>query len=309
MDRIELLPPGELWRDTNGSMIQAHGGGVFCFDGRYYWFGENRDTCIPGEKTKGVSCYSSSDLRTWHDHGVVLGADRLSDQDLSPQRVIERPKVLYNNHTQQFVMVLHIDSQNYREAKVGFAVASHPWGPYEYRGSVRPNGNESRDMTVFQDDNDVAYLFYASEGNSTMHVDMLSDDYLSFRGQSVRIFEGLSREAPAVFKRGSKYFLITSACTGWRPNAAMYAVADSPTGPWRTMGNPCLGEGADITFGTQSACVFSVLEPSGSYIFMADRWHPENLKDSRYIWLPIEFRDESSIIIRWPGVDSAQLSG
>ena len=36
----------------------------------------------------------------------------------------------------------------------------------------------SRDMTVFKDDDGMAYLIYASEKNLTMHVCQLSDDYM-----------------------------------------------------------------------------------------------------------------------------------
>ena len=28
----------------------------------------------------------------------------------------------------------------------------------------------------------------------------------------------------------------------------------------------------------------------GCFIFMADRWNPQNAIDGRYVWLPIEFR-------------------
>ena len=31
---------------------------------------------------------------------------------------------------------------------------------------------------------------------------------------------GMSREAPAMFKHGGVYFMLTSACTGWNPNRA-----------------------------------------------------------------------------------------
>ena len=33
--------PGQPWYDTDGKLIQAHGGSVFTADGRYYWVGEN----------------------------------------------------------------------------------------------------------------------------------------------------------------------------------------------------------------------------------------------------------------------------
>ena len=33
---------GEVWKDTDGNMIQAHGGGICKAGGKYYWYGEYR---------------------------------------------------------------------------------------------------------------------------------------------------------------------------------------------------------------------------------------------------------------------------
>lgn len=32
--------PGEVWRDTGGNPINAHGGGLLFYNGVYYWYGE-----------------------------------------------------------------------------------------------------------------------------------------------------------------------------------------------------------------------------------------------------------------------------
>lgn len=67
-----------------------------------------------------------------------------------------------------------------------------------------------------------------------------------------------SREGPAMFKYRGKYYLITSGCTGWAPNQAAYSVADSPLGPWKRVGDPCIGDTSKTTFDTQSTCVIPV---------------------------------------------------
>ena len=33
--------PGQVWLDTEGKRIQAHGGSVIYIDGTYYFYGEN----------------------------------------------------------------------------------------------------------------------------------------------------------------------------------------------------------------------------------------------------------------------------
>lgn len=35
--------PGQVWLDTEGKRIQAHGGSVIYVDGIYYWYGENKE--------------------------------------------------------------------------------------------------------------------------------------------------------------------------------------------------------------------------------------------------------------------------
>jgi lysophospholipase L1-like esterase len=181
---------------------------------------------------------------------------------------------------------MHIDRNDYSYARVGVAVSDRPQGPYRYLGSMRPNDQESRDMTIYQDDDGRAYLVYASENNTTMQVCLLSDDYLRPTTEYRRILVGERREAPAVFKSQGHYYLITSLCSGWDPNAARFAIADSMLGEWRQQGNPCVGSGADITFGVQSTYVLPLGEDR--FLFMADRWNKTDLERSGYLWLPFD---------------------
>ena len=159
-------------------------------------------------------------------------------------------------------------------------------------------GQMARDMTVFVDDDGKGYLFAASEDNATLHISELTDDFLKTTGKYVRVFPGRMMEAPAVFKRAGKYYLIASGCTAWEPNAARSAVADSIWGPWKELGNPCVGEKADITFQSQGTYVLEVAGKPGRFVFMADRWNKNNLPDSRYVWLPIAFEGEKPVL-RW----------
>jgi len=36
-----------------------------------------------------------------------------------------------------------------------------------------------------------------------------------------------------------------------------------------------------------------------AFIAVHDRWNRDNLGDSRYIWLPIEFTDDDGLRLRW----------
>ena len=149
----------------------------------------------------------------------------------------------------------------------------------------------SRDMTVFVDDDGKAYHIHSSEENLTLHISELTDDYLSFTGKWDQIFPGEHNEAPAICKYNGKYYMITSGCTGWTPNAARSAVANSIWGPWESLGNPCKGKDAETTFQSQSTYIIKVDGTKDGYIFMADRWVPRNPIDGSYIWLPLVFEN------------------
>jgi len=294
-------------KDNAGNPVNAHGAGILYHDGTYYLFGEikkGKTWLVPGQQWEdyrvpagGVSCYSSKDLTHWKYEGVALAPTKGdTSKDVDTSRVIERPKVIYNIKTKKFVLWMHVDKKDYSYSQSGVAVSDKPMGPYRYLHSVKPNGKMSRDMTVFQDDDGKAYLIYSSEQNKTMQVCLLTDDYLSPTKTFSRILIGKNREAPALFKSGGKYYLITSLCTGWSPNAAMYAVADKPLGPYKEFGNPCKGPGAEKTFEAQSTYVLPVKGKPGSFTFMADRWNKLDLPKSDYLWLPLTVEGNKVII-------------
>jgi beta-xylosidase len=297
---------GQL-KDGAGHLVNAHGAGILYHNGVYYLFGEikkGKTWLVPGQQWEdyrvpagGVSCYSSKDLKHWKYEGVAL-APTTGDisKDLDTSRVLERPKVIYNDRTKKFVMWMHVDRKDYSYSQAGVAVSDKATGPYRYIRSYKPNGQMSRDMTLFKDEDGSAYLIYASEQNNTMQVCKLSSDYLSPTPTYSRILINRRREAPALFKRDGKYYLITSSCTGWSPNAAMYAVASKPLGPYKEFGNPCQGSGAETTFNAQSTFVFVVQGGSGKLIFMADRWNKLDLEKSDYLWLPLTVHNGRVII-------------
>ncbi len=293
---LRSFTPGSAWLDTAGQPINAHGGGLLYEAGTYYWFGEKRGR----RASLGVNVYSSTDLYNWRFETLALApVTNEPGHDLAFGCVLERPKVLHNGKTGQYVMWFHLElkGEGYNAARAGVAVSDRVTGPYRFVHSFRPHDHMARDMTLFRDDDGRAYQFYASRDNYDLRVCQLSDDFLR-PGERDMVITSDHREAPAVFKRQGTYFLITSACTGWRPNAANYYTASRLFGPWTAHPNPMRGPQAETTFDAQSTFVLALPGRPQDLIFLADRWNPRNLAESRYVWLPIRFPN-GQLQIEW----------
>ncbi|MGW9452761.1 RICIN domain-containing protein [Streptomyces sp. NPDC055632] len=271
--------------DPAGNPVHAHGGGVVKVGAYYYWFGENRNA---DNSFRYVSAYRSTDLRTWEFRNHVLTQE--TDPELRGAN-IERPKVVHNASTGQFVMWMHKEGSatDYSEARAAVAVSSTVDGDYSWRGSFRPLGHMSRDITTFVDTDGTGYMISAANENADLHVYRLTSDYTGIAAQVQKLWAGQWREAPAMFKRGGVYFLLTSGATGWAPNQQKYATATSVTGTWsglRDIGN-------STTYRSQTAYVLPVQGTSGtSYLYMGDRWGNSMggmVQDSQYVWLPLKF--------------------
>lgn len=191
-----------------------------------------------------------------------------------------------------------------QEALAARKLGGGPVGDFPRHAVVQRDfagGQMSRDMTLFLDEDGTAYQVRASENNGTLHISELTPDFLGCSGRYVRLFPGGFHEAPALFKHAGRYYLVTSDCTGWMPNPARLAVAEAMLGPWRELGNPCEGTREQVftTFEAQSTHVFPVEGKPGRFIFMADRWRPKNAIDGRYVWLPIQFREDGTPFLQW----------
>ena len=318
--------------NAHGGGILLHEGTYYWFGEHKIGGTEGNDAHV------GVHVYASKDLTHWTDRGVALAVSKDPKHELADGCRIERPKVIYNAKTATFVMWFHFDNKNYSFARAALAISKTPTGPYTYVASLRPNagawpveatdemknppesvtsrkgragvvagnlmrrdlpkGQMSRDMTLFVDDDATAYLITAAEDNQTLHLHELTADYQGFSGKWTRILPGDYNEGPTVFKHHGAYYMITSGCSGWDPNAARSATATSMLGPWKKLGNPCRGTEQEVktTFGAQST--FALPLSDGGLLFMADRWQPKDAIDGRYVWLPITWEGDQPIL-RW----------
>lgn len=312
--------PSTEWLDTSGKPINAHGGGVLYHEGVYYWYGEHK---IEGKSEAafadgGIHCYSSKDLINWQDRGIVMSVDYSNDKsDIAYGCILERPKVVFNKQSKKFIAYfkLYLKGVGYEVSNVGVAIADKPYGPFTYSHKFLGGGSEkgSGDFCMFTDKNGTLYHLTVRKPDKTFVIGKLQPDYLYAEVNSYRVAQGITRhtEAPAVILRNGKYYLIGSASSGWKPNAARSFSTDSINGLYTELGNPTIGLnphnglGHEKTFGGQISFIIPVKGKKDAYIAMFDTWMPEKPIKGGYIWLPIVFKNNQPTI-QW--LDSWNLS-
>ncbi|WP_051621032.1 family 43 glycosylhydrolase [Paenibacillus sp. UNC451MF] len=304
------------WLDTDGNVINASDGGIIFVDGKYYWYGMKLRPLpsLGGGKggqttTVGVVMYSSSDLYNWNYEGVILHCSNEVGHPLYGPMRFERPKVIYNEKTKQFVMWVHYIEYPgdhgfaIGTAEAGVATCSTINGEYEWRGYTRPvdNAGAVRDCTLYKDHDGTGYFIYdraVDDEDRCLYIVKLSEDYLSFTNEYRRLDVAYRREAAAILYQNGYYFMITSGLTSWRTNPAKYFRAESLWGPWTDMGDPCVND-TGTTFESQSTYILPVEGKSGFFIHMAERHNTQNFERCSYIWLPVEFPTADTICLNY----------
>ncbi|NEW81063.1 MAG: family 43 glycosylhydrolase [Mariniphaga sp.] len=305
------IVPGELWNDSRGNPINAHGGGVLFYNEIYYWYGTHKTPGLSetNHADGGIHCYASNDLTIWYDMGRVLYLNDDERHDLFNECNFDRPKVIFNAKTGNFVAFfkLYLKGHGSETGYVGVAVSKSPLGPFNYShkflGGNSPNG--SGDFAMFQEENGDLYHLTVRKPDKAFVVGKMNDEYLMPEGKYL-VCQGIleKTEAPAIVKRNGVYHLLASGSSGWSPNAARYYTSTSLTGPWEYHGNPCSGTnsgnglGSDKTYGGQSTFILKVHGHTNAYVAMFDINKPENPYESLHIWLPVDIRD-NKFYIQW----------
>jgi hypothetical protein len=288
------IRPGTTFRDDRGAVAQLHGVGVQLWEDRWYAWGEDKAS---GARFSAIACYSSGDLASWRYEGDALRAD---DLPVDAATVVERPKAL-RHPDGHWVLFLHLDSEDYSLARVGYAVADSPVGPYRFVGSERPLGNESRDIGVYQEDG-VGYLLSEDRAHG-LRIYRLRDDYLAVADVVATVTQDarpeLGYESPTVVRHRGLYYLFGSDLTGWNLNDNKYCAAERLEGPWSPW-----RDFAPAGSRTHDSQVSVVVPVGAGFVYVGDRWYPDDLVNSPAVWLPlrlesgtahVSWRDEWSI--------------
>ncbi len=207
--------------------------------GRYYLY-PTTDGEV-GWNNHDFRVYSSDDLRTWTDEGVMF--DLRTDCSWADSKgwapcIIERKYVGKRGKISYKYFYYFV-----AEGKIGVAVADRPTGPFrDALGrpmlTERPEGvrgGQVIDPDVFCDPQTGKYYLYW--GNGFLAVAELNDDMVSLKEGTTRILIPRERkrdfhynEGTYVFYRDGKYYFTWSENDTRSPNYRVrYTVSDSPT--------------------------------------------------------------------------------
>ncbi len=279
---LRSIRPGEVWLDTAGKPIQAHGGSIMQIGDVFYWYGEDKERTLSGDRIRefwhwGMRCYSSTDLYNWTDLGTIIPPD-LEDpgSPLAPSSLADRPHIIYNRRTKKFVCWIKImHPEDWSQSRT-VLVADDIQGPYQMVGrDIKPLGMSAGDFDLVIAHDDKAYMIF-ERVHTEMIVADLTDDYTGFTGYYSTHFPQtqppFTREAPAYFTRGGKHYLLTSGTSGYHANPSLAAVADTYHGPWTMLGDAHRNDQTATSFNSQISSVFKHPAKKDLYIALADRW-------------------------------------
>lgn len=276
----DAVYPGQPWLDVNGHRIQAHAGGFLYENGTYYWYGENKEHTdgISEIWTWGIRLYASKDFYNWEDCGLIV-PPVLDDPDseLYPEKRLDRPHIVRNNHTGKYVCWYKNSGP---ESCFNVLTADSLFGPWEMVTThLNPYGMLIGDFDLTVDEETgAAYIYCEAEHRKCVGL-RLNREYTDVEALVSIQYEGIdppfTREGQSVCQRDRKLWLLTSGMTGYVPNQSDSAVSEGFEQPFTPVGDPHVDDDSLSSFNSQIGQIFKVPGKKDLYLTVADRWVPE----------------------------------
>ncbi len=204
------IRPGEVWLDTEGKPIQAHGFQVTRIGDKYYWYGEDKTNTLFGTNMMfgGVRRYSSTDFYNWKDEGLIVTPDTDPASPTHHCQKLERPHILRSPKTGRWVCWLKSQSD---DGHFVILEADSFMGPYRYVRSLKPCGFAVGDFDMYSDpETGRGYVLFERPHWEQICAE-LTDDYLDASGKYSEHFVGqtppLTREAAAHFVMDGRHYI------------------------------------------------------------------------------------------------------
>eukprot|EP01090_Pellita_catalonica_P016055 TRINITY_DN4502_c0_g1_i1.p1 TRINITY_DN4502_c0_g1~~TRINITY_DN4502_c0_g1_i1.p1 ORF type:complete len:321 (-),score=22.84 TRINITY_DN4502_c0_g1_i1:40-1002(-) len=267
-----------------------------------------------------ITLYSSKSLASgsWAYRGNLL------PPKIRPSGTYYRPKVIYNAHTQKWVLWVNYlpEGKSFLASSYLAATSSNLAGPYTVQSEhIKTKYTLGGDFDIFVEDN-VAYLIYTSlEKNHQISIERLTPDYLASTFATSGLFGKSPSEAPAMFKRNGVYFALFghTCCFCEEGSGVGVYTSHAPLGPYEYHGDVGRYANDSTITHAQQNCVLRVpnnqadpLEIGADpyyWIWIGNRWQsaPDHLKDHDFeYWYPMQFTDDKTIeTFKW--IDSFKL--
>jgi len=284
-------------RDVAGEIIDAHGGCLQLFGGRFYLYGTAYGT---NENSLALNCpfrvYSSPDLERWTYEGELLKEQ--------PSGVYTRPCVVFNPHTHKYVLWYNWLPKLWN-GQTAVATSDTPVGPFTIvNPNVRVFGSRTGDGSLFVDDDGTGYYIYTAIGEGyAVRVERLTPDYLGSMGKMSNILVK-GGEAPVLFRRNNLYYALCGPLCPDCLNGSLVQVltATSPLGPYTPRSNiNRRPENGALIIPAQETWVARIpMSGEPLFIWMGDRWEscPDGVKghDFQFWSAPLKFSPDGDIL-------------
>jgi hypothetical protein len=228
---VELGTGNPFIRDIFTADPSAH-----VFEDKMYVYPSHDKDNANGFDMRDYHVFSSSNLSTWEDHGVVLDVDDVP----WAKEYMWAPDCAYKDSTYYF----YFPARNLvGDFQIGVATSKSPSGPFTPEAEPI-TGSFSVDPAVFIDDDGQAYMYFGGDGNggqTTPWVAKLDTTMKQF-SEAPQALTGISYwfEACWMNKINGIYYLSYSTGTkhpSYKASSAIaYATSTNPMGPFTYKG-------------------------------------------------------------------------
>lgn len=236
---------GDIYDNSNGKTISSKASkqrGMKIGDLYFSYKIESIEKLVNGKMLKGRAIYESfsqTGLSDWSESRELA---------FYPNSNFEGVGFQYNKKTNKVVVSAHYEDQGGYEAAKLYLAQITPKGKLEVGCIERPLGYDSRDQSIYIDEDGTAYALSATNMNNDINIYKLNESWTKPVSLINTVFIGKHRETPSIIKKNGEYYFFSSKASGWYPSQAMYASAVDLGGVWtslREIGN-------NSTFGSQS---------------------------------------------------------
>ncbi|MBY9080678.1 chitobiase/beta-hexosaminidase C-terminal domain-containing protein [Paenibacillus sp. HN-1] len=211
--------------------------------------------------------------------GHSYGNDRLlgSFEDMR----VESAGYSLNPKTGKVVFTAHEEaSSGYTRAAIFLGSVTPGGNDFAATFRGRPFDKDSRDMSLFVDDDNRAYILFATRNNNDTGILELDGNWEQPKAMVNTVFVGKHKESPTMIKYEGRYYFFASTTNGWYPSQAEYASAESLAGQW----TPLRAIGNGSMYATQANGAVKWTGANGRVAFAENGYHwgeqyAENFKD------------------------------